>query len=316
MFAGQQAINNAKPIFSQLVSDLTNHVGDAVPLVQNAVAQLTQVLAGSGKRDVVDFLLNSFGLGQVWNQVQQAGAGLVSQFQAVLTQLLFAGQQVINNAKPIFAQLVSDLTNHVGDAVPLVQNAVAQLNQVLSGSIGGKRDVVDFLLNSFGLGQVWSTIQQSGNNLVAQFQAVLTQLLFAGQQAINNAKPIFSQLVSDLTNHIGDAVPLVQNAVAQLTQVLAGSGKRDVVDFLLNSFGLGQVWSTIQSVGGNLLSQFTGVLTQLMFAGGQAWNLAKPIFDQLKNQLLSNPTEAAKYIAQALTLLNQVLAAGKRSNSN
>ena len=58
-----------------------------------------------------------------------------------------------------------------------------------------KRDVVDFLVNSFGLGQVWQTIQQSGQNLFAQFQAVLTQLLFAGQTAWNNAKPIFGQLV-------------------------------------------------------------------------------------------------------------------------
>ena len=58
-----------------------------------------------------------------------------------------------------------------------------------------RRDVVDFLINSFGLGQVWQTIQQSGQNLFAQFQAVLTQLLFAGQTAWNNSKPIFGQLV-------------------------------------------------------------------------------------------------------------------------
>ena len=85
----------------------------------------------------------------------------------------------------------------------------------------GKRDVVDFLLNSFGLNQVWSTIQQAGSNLFAQFQAALTQLLFAGQQAWNNAKPIFSQLVADLTNHTGDAVTIVASAVAQLNQVLS-----------------------------------------------------------------------------------------------
>ncbi len=164
-------------------------------------------------------MLNSFGLNQVWSTIQQAGSNLVGQFQAVLTQLLFAGQQAWNNAKPIFSQLVSDLTNHVGDAVPLVQNAVAQLTQVLAGS--GKRDVVDFLLNSFGLNQVWSTIQQAGSNLVGQFQAALTQLLFSGQQAWNNAKPIFSQLVSDLTNHTGDAVTIVASAVSQLNQVLS-----------------------------------------------------------------------------------------------
>ena len=136
----------------------------------------------------------------------------MGQFQSVLTQLLFAGQQAWNNAKPIFSQLVSDLTNHVGDAVPLVQNAVSQLTQVLAGS--GKRNAVDFLLNQFGLGQVWSTIQQAGNNLVSQFQGALTQLLFSGSQAINNAKPIFAQLVADLQNHAGDAVSIVAQAVS------------------------------------------------------------------------------------------------------
>ena len=65
----------------------------------------------------------------------------------------------------------------------------------------GKRDVVDFLINSFGLGQVWQIIQQSGQNLFAQFQAVLTQLLFAGQTAWNNAKPIFAQLVQVQLNY-------------------------------------------------------------------------------------------------------------------
>ena len=156
--------------------------------------------------------MNSFGLNQVWSTIQQAGANLVGQFQAVLTQLLFAGQQAWNNAKPIFSQLVSDLTNHASDAVPLVTNAVSQLTQVLSGA--GKRDVVDFLLNQFGLGQVWSTIQQAGANLVSQFQAALTQLLFSGTQAINNAKPIFAQLISDLQNHAGDAVSIVAQSVS------------------------------------------------------------------------------------------------------
>ena len=56
--------------------------------------------------------------------------------------------------------------------------------------------------------------------MVAQLQAVLTQLLFSGQQAIANSKPIFSQLIQDLTSHAGNAVPFVQQAIQQLNQVL------------------------------------------------------------------------------------------------
>ena len=88
-------------------------------------------------------------------------------------------------------------------------------------------------------------------------------MLFAGQTAWNNAKPILSQLVSDLTSNALNVVPLVTGDINQLTQVLQGAGKRDVVDFLINSFGLGQVWQTIQQSGQNLLGQFQGKLNTI-----------------------------------------------------
>jgi nucleoside diphosphate kinase len=318
LFAGQTAWNNAKPIFGQLVADLTNHVGDATTIVSGAVAQLAQVLASSGKRsadkDVVDFLLNSFGLGNIWTTVQQAGASLVAQFQGQLTQLLFAGQQAWNNAKPIFSQLVADLTNHAGDAVPLVSQAVAQLTQILSNS--GKRSedksIVDFLVNQFGLSGVWTTIQSAGSNLLAQLQAELTQLLFSGQQILSQARPIFQQLVRDLRAHAENAVPLVSAAVTQLAALLNGSGKRNiaekgVVDFLLNQFGLANVWSNVQQAGSNLVGQFQATLTQLLFAGQQAWNNAKPIFSQLVSDLTNHVGDASSIVAGAVGQLNQVL---------
>ena len=49
---------------------------------------------------------------------------------AIGSQLLFAGTQALNNAKPILAKLVSDLTNHVGDAATIVAQAIASLSQV------------------------------------------------------------------------------------------------------------------------------------------------------------------------------------------
>ena len=67
-----------------------------------------------------------------------------------------------------------------------------------------------------------------------------------------------------MKNHASDAVPLVSAAISQLSQVLQGAGKRDVVDFLINSFGLGQVWSTIQQAGQNLLGQFQGKLKYIL----------------------------------------------------
>ena len=109
------------------------------------------------------------------------------------------------------------LSNHVGAAAPLVQNAIGQLNSVIAASMG-KRDLSDFLMNSLGLGSVWSEIQTLGGNVVAQLFSIAGQLLFAGKEIFNQVKAIFSQLASDLTNHVGAASPLVQNAISQVTQ--------------------------------------------------------------------------------------------------
>ena len=54
---------------------------------------------GGGKRDLADFFLNTLGLGSIWGEIQNVGAGLLAQFTAEITQLLFAGQQVLAQAK-------------------------------------------------------------------------------------------------------------------------------------------------------------------------------------------------------------------------
>ena len=110
LFAGQTAWNNAKPILSQLVSDLTSNALNVVPLVTGAVSDLTQVLAGSvGKRDLAGLLLNQFGLGDVWTQVQNTGGLLVGQLTAILTQVLFSGIDNINLAKSILSKMAANI---------------------------------------------------------------------------------------------------------------------------------------------------------------------------------------------------------------
>ena len=48
---------------------------------------------------MADFFLNTLGLGDIWGQIQDVGAGLLAQFTAEITQLIFAGQQVLAQAK-------------------------------------------------------------------------------------------------------------------------------------------------------------------------------------------------------------------------
>ena len=89
----------------------------------------------NGKRGVTDFLLQTLGLGSVWNEIQTLGGNFVAQLTTVGVQLLFAGKQVLDQAKLIFAKLVSDLTNHTADAATLVAQAIGSINQALGISL-------------------------------------------------------------------------------------------------------------------------------------------------------------------------------------
>jgi hypothetical protein len=324
LFAGQNVWNNAQPIFNQLVSDLTNHAGDAVTIVAQSIAQLNGVIGSSGKREakagVTDFIINTFGLSGVWDTIVNLGAGVVLQFTGIATQLLFAGQNIWTAAQPIFNQLVSDLTNHVGSTPIIVAQAVATLNSLLAAS--GKREaknaVLDFILNAFNISGVWGTISALGGSVVAQFTGIASQLLFAGQNVWNNAQPIFNQLVSDLTNHAGDAVTIVAQAIAQLNGVVGSAGKRELIqrDLLSNivsALGLGAVWDTITALGSSVVLQFIQIGTEFLFAGQQIKVQAQAILSQLITDLLSHTGNASSIVAQAVGQLNTILgSSGKR----
>jgi hypothetical protein len=321
LFAGQNMWQQALPVFNNLVSEMTNHAGNAVQLVSQAVLQLTTVLhsgAGRSQRGLLDTVFNALGLSQLMTMVQSVGTSLYSQFVSLATQLLFAGQQMWQQAIPVFNNLVSEMTNHAGNAVQLVSQAVLQLTTVLHQ--GGLRSAVeltpkglsDLLINSFGLGQVWTTIQSVGSSLVGQFTSILTQLLFAGQQMWQQAIPVFNNLVSELTNHAGNAVQLVSQAVLQLTTVLhQGSrsmvAQRDVFDWIANAFGLNTIWTQLSSVGTALFSQFTSILTQLLFAGQNMWQQAIPVFNNLVSEMTNHAGNAVQLVSQAVLQLTTVL---------
>jgi len=184
-----------------------------------AIGLAVNAIPAQNQKDLISTAVNLLGLGNVWSTIQELGSSTVAQVTAILTQLLFAGQQIWDQAKVVFAQLVSDLTSHAGDALPLVAQAITQLNGLISS--GGKRDLISTAVNLLGLGNVWSTIQELGSSTVAQVTAILTQLLFAGQQIWDQAKVVFAQLVSDLTSHAGDALPLVAQAISQLNGLIS-----------------------------------------------------------------------------------------------
>ncbi len=99
LFAGQEKWQQAQQILNKLVYDLVNHIGNASTIVSQSIVALSQILSNqNGKRDLADFFLNTLGLGSIWSEIQNVGAGLLAQFTAEITQLVFSGQQVINQA--------------------------------------------------------------------------------------------------------------------------------------------------------------------------------------------------------------------------
>ena len=75
-------------------------------------------------------------------------------------------------------------------------------------------------MNTIGLQGVWDEIQTLGNNLQTQLISEAMQLVFAGKDVLEQAKEIFAQLVSDLTNHTGNAATMVQLAINQVAEIL------------------------------------------------------------------------------------------------
>jgi len=131
LFAGQQVWAQVTPVLSQLKDDLINHTGDAVTIVAQTIATLNQIIGGSGKRDLVSTIVSSLGLDQVWSTITSLGSSVYLQFVQIGTQLLFAGQQVWAQAQVVLTQLKNDLINHTGDAVTIVAQSIASLNQIL-----------------------------------------------------------------------------------------------------------------------------------------------------------------------------------------
>jgi hypothetical protein len=280
---GEEVLAQAKQIIVKLFDDLKNHTANASTIIQQAGKDLRALYAGQGKRDLADFLPTKdllkgqeklvLGLSTVVQTLKGLTSDLKGQFMFYATQILFgksiinilylnliyliyifiytyikAGKQAVAQAQGILAQLAQDLKDHAGNAVPLVQQAIAQLTQIVA-SQSGKRDLSDFILNALGLSTIIKTLQDLTSDLKGQLMFFATQTLFgksiinilylnliyliyifiytyikAGEQAIAQAQRIFAQLVKDLKGHAGNAVPLVQQAIAQLTQVLTNSG--------------------------------------------------------------------------------------------
>lgn len=84
---------------------------------------------------MLEYLIETFGLSTVWSSVKEANTNLVSQFQAVLTQLLFTDQKTWESTKPIFTDLINKLSQGGPSVDEAVNEVIIKINRLLAGSI-------------------------------------------------------------------------------------------------------------------------------------------------------------------------------------
>ena len=86
------------------------------------------------QRGLTEFVLNTFGLGGVWDQIQSVGSALSGQLINVLAKLVFKGKKVWDLAKPVLAVMVSELKDHSVSGAQAVAQAIADLANIAAGN--------------------------------------------------------------------------------------------------------------------------------------------------------------------------------------
>ena len=174
-----------------------------------------------------------FSLTSLWTTIADIGGAIYAQFILIMTNLVFAGQQVIAQVAPIFAQLAVDIVNHVAEASIYIEAAFQQIATIMNINLFGKREVASYrgLVNwafeillasveqalGFSLQALWTAVQAAGQAMVNQFIMIVTALATATTppgESITNTDRLFRNLVQmrhslswgsrDNINDVGD----------------------------------------------------------------------------------------------------------------
>jgi hypothetical protein len=94
-------------------------------------------------------------------------------------------------------------------------------NYITKNLILAQFEVFDYLIEIFGLNKIWEKIQQANSKMLSQFQALLTQLLFAEEKTWEESKPYFEELVikiaegSDIDAALTLVIKKINNLLAE-----------------------------------------------------------------------------------------------------
>merc|ERR1712127_381071 len=254
-------------------------------------------------KQFVSWILNTFNLGGIWEVIQNLGGNVAGQFTSLMTSLFWAGGSAISAVRPILADLVSQVTSNPGQAAQLVQNALPIIQGIIAAS--GKREVEDikqkmdkqiitnFILNTLGLGNIWSNITALGSGVVANLTALLTDVFWGGASVIFAVRPILTQLAQAVAANPSNAAALVQEAIANVQAVVNSNKiieKQIITNFILNTLGLGNIWSNITALGSGVVANLTALLTDVFWGGASVIFAVRPILTQLAQAVAANPS--------------------------
>lgn len=211
------------------------------PELQNALSFATQLIQGEFVQNIKDKLT------QLVSNLMQSRSEL-STIKAKREAEQELEQELVKlklDLGSLSSSVLDNLSNlNVGQLVDSFKPQLTQLVQqaatsFILGHFFGKRDLVSSVLSVLGLNDLFQTVVSAGQGAVAQLTNVASQLLFAGKQIWQQAQGVLVQLHSDLSDHADQAKPIIANAVAQLSQILAQSsnGKRSIQEFALNVLG-------------------------------------------------------------------------------
>lgn len=82
-------------------------------------------------------------------------------------------------------------------------------------------------------------------------------------------------MIQEIKDHSVGKIQAVAQAISDLAAILAGNpnsrallvSNRGILDYVINFFGLGDIWTTIQSAGSGLVATLLNELVQVMLKG-------------------------------------------------
>lgn len=219
--------------------------------------------------------------------------------------------QIINQFIAFLSQTLNQPRFQLSELIEQVQSFLPQMGEALLYQI---RSLMSSYLISITLNGSNNRLNEEVDHILETFQEQIHNFLINSMNflfpsdASRDFATIFQSFGINIDNILESLKPKIINFINLVVNSLnISSNRNNLLDYIISTFGLGVVWNTIQSLGSQVIIQFTNISAQLLFAGQQIWSLAQDVFNQLKEDLLNHSGDTVILVADAIAQLNQIL---------